>query len=210
MATTTYDPAGPSATSVSPTRTAGADPQHLLAAARTGDELAWAELTRRYGALVHSVSRRQGIYGTETADIAQTTWLRLLTHIDEIHSPRGLGAWLATTATRECHAHRRRHGREAPVEVQRLESGVRVSPQEELVDRLDRVRRAHLLLEALKRLPARQRQLIEIMLSDETPSYKEIAERLDMPLGAIGPVRQRALRQLRHLLEAQGCTGSGS
>lgn len=202
MPTTICDTVPQSATA------AGPDPRLLLAAARKGDELAWDELTRRYGGLVHSVSRRQGISGSETADIAQTTWLRLLTHIDDIHSPRGLGAWLATTATRECHAHRRRNGREAPVEGQRLESRLRVNPQEELVDRLDEARRGRLLREALVQLPTRQRRLIEIMLGDEALSYQQIAERLDMPIGAIGPVRQRALRRLRLVLQERGCSGS--
>jgi DNA-directed RNA polymerase specialized sigma24 family protein len=50
------------------------------------------------------------------ADVAQTTWLRLVENLDRIEDPGRLGAWLATTARRECLRHIRLRGREHQVD----------------------------------------------------------------------------------------------
>jgi DNA-directed RNA polymerase specialized sigma24 family protein len=50
-------------------------------------------------------------------------------------------------------------------------------------------------------LPPRKRALIELLLEPDSPSYQEISRRLGMPVGSIGPVRQRALHRLRARLE---------
>jgi DNA-directed RNA polymerase specialized sigma24 family protein len=56
---------------------------------------------------------------------------------------------------------------------------------------------------ALDRLEPRPRQLIELLfLTDEPPPYAEIAARLGIPEGSIGPTRARALDRLRRLLES--------
>jgi hypothetical protein len=39
---------------------------------------------------------------SDAADVAQTTWLRLLEHIDRIQYPDRVGSWLAATARNEC------------------------------------------------------------------------------------------------------------
>ena len=38
----------------------------------------------------------------DAADVAQTTWLRLVEHIDRIQYPERVGSWLAATARNEC------------------------------------------------------------------------------------------------------------
>jgi DNA-directed RNA polymerase specialized sigma24 family protein len=62
---------------------------------------------------------------------------------------------------------------------------------------------------AVARLPRRQRRLITSLLATSAPSYRRLAEEADMPLGSIGPTRDRAiarLREDRELVEAvQAC-----
>jgi DNA-directed RNA polymerase specialized sigma24 family protein len=41
-------------------------------------------------------------------------------------------------------------------------------------------------------------------MADPRPPYEEIAAALDMPIGSIGPTRQRALVRLRRELDRQG------
>ncbi len=60
--------------------------------------------------------------------------------------------------------------------------------------------RNEMLWRAVDRLPERQRQLILALSVTPSPSYKDVARALSMPIGSIGPVRGRALRTLRHLL----------
>ena len=45
--------------------------------------------------------------------------------------------------------------------------------------------------------------LLRLVMADPRPPYEEIAAALDMPIGSIGPTRQRALARLREQLESQ-------
>jgi RNA polymerase sigma factor (sigma-70 family) len=60
--------------------------------------------------------------------------------------------------------------------------------------------RSTVLRQALGLLPDRDRELLRECLV-EGRSYDEITQRLAMPVGSIGPTRQRALRRLRGILE---------
>ncbi|MBL8928544.1 MAG: sigma-70 family RNA polymerase sigma factor [Kineosporiaceae bacterium] len=171
-------------------------PGELIAAAARGEDAAWAELIGRHRHLVRTVCRRHGVVGPGAEDVAQTTWLALFVHIDRIHTPEGIAGWLRTTAARECLSLHRRAAREVLTgEVEPpTEDG---SPVEEHVEIL---RLCELIRRAVAGLGHRERALMELMLQPETPSYAEISRRLGMPLGAIGPVRQRALRHLHQQL----------
>jgi DNA-directed RNA polymerase specialized sigma24 family protein len=59
-----------------------------------------------------------------------------------------------------------------------------------------RQERDKLVRDAVSRLPGRQQQLVTSMLQSPALSYKELSSQLGMPLGAIGPIRGRALVRL--------------
>jgi hypothetical protein len=73
-----------------------------VAAAAGGDEGAWSGLLDHFGGLVWSVIRGYRMSAADAADVSQTTWLRLAEHIHKVREPERIGAWLATTAGREC------------------------------------------------------------------------------------------------------------
>ena len=50
---------------------------------------------------------------------------------------------------------------------------------------------------AVRRLSGRQRRLISSMLASPAPSYQRLSWVLDIPVGSIGPTRDRALARLR-------------
>ena len=50
---------------------------------------------------------------------------------------------------------------------------------------------------AVERLSGRQRVLLTSMLSSPAPTYEQLSTRLAMPVGSIGPTRDRALARLR-------------
>jgi RNA polymerase sigma factor (sigma-70 family) len=55
---------------------------------------------------------------------------------------------------------------------------------------------------AVERLEPRQRQLVELLfLQEEALPYSEIAARLGIAEGSIGPTRARVLAKLRTLME---------
>src|SRR5581483_156008 len=79
-----------------------------------GDEHAWRTIVERFTGLVWATARAHRLATADAADVAQTTWLRLVEHLDRIREPDRLGAWLATTARRESLRHIRLSGRERP------------------------------------------------------------------------------------------------
>jgi RNA polymerase sigma factor (sigma-70 family) len=172
------------------------DVTELLGAAGSGDNAAWSEIIRRYAGLVRAVCQRYGLTPERSDDVAQVTWLQLWTHAHQIRDPRALGGWLATTAARESLAMQRRRRREVPMPDCGIDSPV----VDDVDARIDAENHNLALRRAVATLNRRERALIEVLLEPEQPSYSEISRRLSMPIGAIGPVRQRALCRLRERL----------
>ena len=73
----------------------------LVRAAADGDSGAWKVIVERYSGLVWAVARGHCPNPADAADVFQTTWLRLVEHLDRIANPEHVGSWLATTARRE-------------------------------------------------------------------------------------------------------------
>jgi RNA polymerase sigma factor (sigma-70 family) len=171
----------------------------LVQRARTGDRAAWEALVDRFTGLVWSVVRSFRFDDAAAADITQTAWLRLVEHLDEIHDPGHVGAWLATTTRRECLALLRRGRREivAPYEdLERVDDGPPVDTA-----LLDTERDAELWA-ALAQVPDRCQRLLRILMSSPAPSYEQVSAALDMPMGSIGPTRARCLSHLKRALES--------
>ncbi|HLY48738.1 MAG TPA: sigma-70 family RNA polymerase sigma factor, partial [Solirubrobacteraceae bacterium] len=73
----------------------------LVRRATQGDQQAWNGLVDRFAATVWAIARAHRLNEASAADVSQTTWLRLVEHLDTIKQPERVGAWLATTARRE-------------------------------------------------------------------------------------------------------------
>src|SRR6185312_6978153 len=74
----------------------------LVRLAAAGDMTAWDRLVDQYARLIWSITAEFKLVESDAADVAQTTWLRLLEHIDRIEYPERVGSWLAATARNEC------------------------------------------------------------------------------------------------------------
>jgi DNA-directed RNA polymerase specialized sigma24 family protein len=64
------------------------------------------------------------------------------------------------------------------------------------------------LWRAFGQLPERCQLLLRVLMATPPPAYLEVAAALDMPIGTIGPTRQRCLAQLRRIALA-GDLGDG-
>ena len=172
----------------------------LVDRAAEGDEDAWDDLVERFAGLVWSIATGYGLSGADVADVSQTCWLRLAENLHRINDRERVGAWLATTARRESLAVVKRGRRQVP-------SGVHFDDEQshepEADSSLLRQERSAALFFAFKKLPAGCRTLLRVLLSDPAPSYAEVSENLEMPIGSIGPRRARCLERLRVTVEEQ-------
>lgn len=175
----------------------------LLRAAADGDRAAWSELVGRYGRMIFAVARRVGLSRADAGDVCQTTWLRLTQHLDSIHDPERVGAWLATTARREAIRISQRARRTTPRD--QIET---VLPATH--DRLDYAwvnhDRDRILHQVCAELPETARTLLSLLMSDPPLSYRQLSRITGMPIGSIGPTRARILSRLRDELAARGVT----
>ncbi|MGA8994723.1 MAG: sigma-70 family RNA polymerase sigma factor [Nocardioidaceae bacterium] len=181
----------------------------LVESARSGDAEAWDLIIEEFSPLVCSVVRGYRLGDAAAADAVQSTWLRLLEHLDSVRQPARLAGWLRTTSQRACLETLRGSGRERLVDHQgaeRLFSSASSRLAREQGPECDVVRREQvaLLRVAVAALPPRQRALVDLLTATPALGYREISERLDIPVGSIGPTRARILDRLREGLAASG------
>jgi RNA polymerase sigma factor (sigma-70 family) len=166
----------------------------LVRDAAAGDEIALAKLVARFDRLVRGVARSYRLSPWDVDDVAQATWLQFVQYGRTLREPAAVSGWLATTARRQCLRLLQRHVREEPTDdPEPRDAGGYAEPHGEL---LAAERRA-VLLRALSELPRRQRELMTVLTVSPELSYEEVARRLSMPIGSIGPTRVRSLERLR-------------
>jgi RNA polymerase sigma factor (sigma-70 family) len=178
------------------------DLRGVVRAARNGDRKAWNSLVARYSGLIWGVARAHRLGDADAADVYQTTWLRLVEHLDEIRNPEGLGSWLATTARHECLRVLRVGQRH--VLTDGFDLTEQAADEAALDARLLAGERDAALWRAFSEISARCRRLLRMLVADPPPSYEEVGAALDMPIGSIGPTRGRCLGQLRERLAIAG------
>jgi RNA polymerase sigma factor (sigma-70 family) len=171
--------------------------REIVLRAAKGDERAWSELVKRYGVMVLSVAQRTGLSAADAADIQQMTWVQFMRHADQLRDPERIGAWLATTARRQSQRMAMARARQTlspDACTDEFSVGRSIDEVEATVlhDHLDPA-----LQDALDRLPVAYRRVLQLLASDWSPSYDEVARVLKLPLGSIGPMRLRALAILR-------------
>ena len=176
----------------------------LVRRAAGGDRQAWERLVDQFARLIWSITGEFRLGESDAADVAQTTWLRLLEHIDRIEYPDRVGSWLAATARNECL--RSIAARKRVVlghDDADLESAVAHEP--DIDARLLADERAQVVHDAMSCLPRRWQRLLELLMADPPVSYAEISDQLGLPIGSIGPTRGRCLDRLRVQLQASPC-----
>lgn len=173
----------------------------LVRRAADGDRQAWERLVDQYARLIWSITGEFRLVESDAADVAQTTWLRLLEHIDRIEYPDRIGSWLAATARNECLRNLAAHKR-VVLGHDDAELDDAIAQEPEVDARLLADERAQVVRDALSHLPRRWQRLLELLMADPPVSYAEISDRLDLPIGSIGPTRGRCLARLRVLLQA--------
>jgi RNA polymerase sigma factor (sigma-70 family) len=175
--------------------------ERLVHRAARGEQRAWDALVREFSGMIWALARAHRLHEANAADVAQATWIRLLEHLDRIDEPACIGAWLATTARRECLRVIRDGNRAIPYgdDAPEYEAPDMAPGEALLISERDSA-----LWESFSRLRPTDQALLRLLMAEPRPPYEEIAAALDMPIGSIGPTRQRALARLRRELDRQG------
>jgi len=188
-------------------RPSGTELAALVRSAAAGEQRGWDALVEQFGGLIWAITRAHRLGDADAADVAQTTWLRLLEHLDQLHDPARVGAWLATTARRECLRVLRAANRQLLLgeHAPEFESPDPPPDEELLIAERDQAlqRRDQALWRSFERLRASDQALLRLLIAEPRPAYEEISAALDMPIGSIGPTRARALERLRQQLDSE-------
>lgn len=179
-------------------RVAADNSAELVERIRNGDSSAWCELVDHYEPLLRRLARQYRLSGQDVDDAIQLTWLRCLEHIDQITHADRLRGWLATVCRRESLRLATKGRREIALGEQSVTRLVD-DGQEERDPGAEMARRdAHdRLSRAIRALPQKQQLVLTELLKEESRSYLDLSRRLGLPMGSIGPTRQRAIARLR-------------
>ena len=170
----------------------------LVEACRRGNEAAWETLVRRYQRYVHAIPRRAGLDEDAAADVFQEVFSALIQGLDRLEEPDRLGAWMLTTAKRATWRMLRRRmvartgpaalddDAEAIPDSDPLPDSVLLGMEEQVAVRT-----------ALGTLDERCRRLMTLLFyTPDPPAYGEVARKLGLAEGSIGPIRARCLERL--------------
>ncbi len=172
----------------------------LILDCRNGDVGAWQRLLDRYERLVFSVPRRYGLSREDAADITQLTFTILFQSMDTLPEDSNLGSWLVTVARRHTWRLLKRKRREETGEHGSSREGPTLLSTGGTED-LEHWELAEWLNHGLSIISKACRDLLSTLyLEPEQPSYAEVAARLGMAVGSVGPTRIRCLKRLREIL----------
>lgn len=180
----------------------------LVARVATGDESAFSTLVERHQTRVLSVCHRLLGDREQARDACQEVFLKLFRHADRFEPKARVSTWLYRIATNYCLNRLRRRkivrwmsleGATTDDDVLPLDPPAEAATPEEAAMLRQRWRATR---RAIDQLPASQKSVL-VLARFEGLSYREIAEVLEITLGAVESRLFRAMRRLETLLAAE-------
>jgi RNA polymerase sigma factor (sigma-70 family) len=156
-----------------------------------GDARAWDEFVDRYQRLVWSVARSYRLPVEDCDDVTQAVLVAALRHLADLRDPAKAASWLVTSAHRE--SWRVARARRRTVDLVGDFASVSDPDPERAAD----LESLHGMRVALDALGDPCRALLVALFAENEPHYPDIARKLGMPVGSIGPTRARCLSKLR-------------
>jgi len=171
-----------------------------IAAARGGDDIAFARLVEHYAKPVHNLCYRMLGDPTDAEDAAQETFLKAYQKLRSYDPQRSFPTWLLSIGAHHCIDQlRRRKFQLISLDAVRRKSSGRDSQPEKLAER---AQSQQSLQAELARLGANERAAI-IMHYWYDLSYQEIGEALGLSVSAVKSRLHRARRELAARAETE-------
>jgi RNA polymerase sigma factor (sigma-70 family) len=164
---------------------------------RTGmDRSALADLYPRYTPFIFALARRWGLDHHSAEEVVQNVWIRYLRKSEAFAALSTPYAWFRVMTRSEVHDLVRRQRRLLPLLPEHDSETAEGLPEPEAL----RTERAAKVGRAFRQLSPRCQELLRIAIVDGDVTYGEIAGRLGMSPGSVGPARNRCLNHLRKLM----------
>lgn len=173
--------------------------RELISRIRGGDEDAFKRLFGRYSPSARALAQRLVRQPNLAEEIVQETFLSIWENPDRYDSLRGsVRSWLMTTVhNRAVDAVRREEAQRRRADEAAGDIVIAVpDPADQVIEEVGLPQERAAILTALERLPAEQRQVIELMYFDGLTQSK-IADRLQLPLGTVKSRTLLGMRRLR-------------
>ena len=179
----------------------------LIERCKQGDQVAYAQLLRKYQNSVYNLCRKMVRNPEDARDLAQEAFVKTFATLERYNPVYAFSSWLYKITANLCIDHIRKQrmklysiddpveGDEGPIARQLEDPGQR--PDE--ISERGEMRLA--IRTAIDRLPPHYRMIL-IMRHQEQLSYEEIAQALDIPLGTVKARIHRAREGLKALLQA--------
>ncbi len=172
----------------------------LVEACLAGARGSWETLVRTYAPLVYAIPRRLGLTSDEAEDVSQAVFASLLQSLGNLRDGQSLAKWLIVVAKRQSWKLLR-------ARPSRTEAGMPDEDAMAVAHRLDDPdflwQRRHAVRQALSSLGDRSQELLVALFTNRNqPDYTEVSARLGIPVGSIGPTRNRCLKKLMDSLAA--------
>jgi RNA polymerase sigma-70 factor (ECF subfamily) len=179
--------------------------ENVVEACRRGDPDAFRALFETYKDRVYSIALRYSGNPAAAMDIAQDTFLKLLSRIGDYRSEASFDSWLYRMVVNSCIDDQRRGRRLAPF-LDGLVDAV-CAPAESVLHRLMRAETEQRVQDVVARLGPEQRMVV-VLRYTEGLSYDEIAKILGCSPGTVASRLNRAHkileRRLSHLRKPEG------
>jgi RNA polymerase sigma factor (sigma-70 family) len=171
----------------------------LIQACLDGNQRAWKTLIQRYGRLVYSIALRRGFLAADADEIFQRVFAIVFRRLPDLQEQIAFAGWLITITERECWRYSRRNRANEALDETLEDPDALPADRVQLLERQQQVR------EAIGKLGSPCRELLTaLFLESPTPSYEQVAKRLGISVGSIGPTRSRCFKKLETILLEMG------
>jgi RNA polymerase sigma factor (sigma-70 family) len=177
----------------------------LFIECKNGSKKAWEALIRRFQRLIYTIPRRAGLSEDQAADVFQVVFSRAFENLQSISQPERIQAWLVTTAKRETLAMLRQGKRTVSISANDDDEDSKpfdIEDESPLPDEtLEQLQLQRQLRAAVEQLDPKSQEFVKLVfLQDEPLPYSEVAQRLGISEGSIGPTRTRCMEKLRAIM----------
>lgn len=177
----------------------------LVRGCLTGNEEAWAVLIDKYKNLIFSIPLKYGLSRDDAAEIFQQVCVELFAQLATLRKPGALPKWLIQVTSHRCFHWKRHQGRFVSSEDEGPPEASAAHTPDSWSEELREAEREQFLRSALREMPPRCRQLIQMLFFEQpVRPYEQVAASLGIATGSVGFIRGRCLEKMRRQLRQMG------